>query len=141
MMTTTDIKTFQKMKQIIAVNTTLKLPTEKLIAQMIKASTGAFGKADKVNRKIWLKAGRPQILLKALSDDDLQDLILKAERRKLPVYRLEEDVDTATRSIACISIGPAADAQINQLIMVLDFYGWVRQNASNVRFLYEANPL
>lgn len=140
-MSAANIKTFEKMKQIIAVNTTLKLPTEKLIAQMIRASAGAFGKANKANRKIWLKAGRPQILLKALSDDDLQDLILKAERRKLPVYRLEEDTDAVTRSIACISIGPASDVQISQLIMVLDFYGWVRQNASNIRFLYETNPL
>ena len=124
---------FQNMKQMIIVNETLNLPTEKLAVQMAQASSGAFVEANKKDRRIWLKAGRPQIILKALSEDDLQDFLSKAEQRKLPIYRVEDADASPTGGIACIGIGPACDAQIEQLAKVLDFYVWVRQNALNGR--------
>lgn len=126
---------FKNMKQMIVVNAALKLSTEKLAVQMARASAGAFIEADQLDRKIWLKEGRPQIVLKALSEDDLQDLLSKAERRKLPIYRVANggQVDSGAGSLACIGIGPVCDTQIEMLTMVLDFYGWVRQNALNAR--------
>ena len=76
---------FQNMKQMIIVNEALKLPEEKLAIQTAQASTGAYIEANKTDRKIWLKAGKPQIVLKALNEDDLEDFLLKAERLKLPI--------------------------------------------------------
>jgi peptidyl-tRNA hydrolase len=124
---------FQNMKQMIIVNAALKMPTDALAIQMARASAGAFIAANKSDRKIWLKAGRPQIVLKALGEEDLEDLLSKAERRKLPIYRVNNTKISTDQGIACIGIGPVCDLQVDQLKMVLDFYGWVRQNAMNAR--------
>lgn len=130
-------QTFQNMKQMIIVNAALEMPKEALAVQMARASSGAFIEANKFDRKAWLKAGRPQIVLNALDEEDLQDLLSKAQRRKLPIY-WENNTDISTDDgIACIGIGPACDLQIEQLEMVLDFYGWVRQNVVNVHLLRE----
>jgi peptidyl-tRNA hydrolase len=124
---------FQNMKQMIIVNATLKLPSTKLAAQIAQASAGAYIEAAKMDRKIWLKEGRPQVVLKALSEDDLQDLLTKAERRNLPIFRVK-DVDGANAGcITCIGIGPVSEVQIEQLTLVLDFYGWAHQYAQNAR--------
>lgn len=128
-------QTFQSMKQMIVVNAALKLSVHKLAAQMALASSGAFVEASKTDRKTWLKEGRPQIMLKALSEDDLQDLLVKAERRNLPIFRVKDTDEPSTERITCIGIGPTNQAQIEQLTMVLDFYGWVRQHARNARLL------
>ncbi len=126
-------QTFKNIKQMIIVNVALKVPKEKLAVQMARASAGAFIEANKFDRKVWLKAGRPQIVLKALGEEDLEDLLSKAERRKLPIYRVNNTDISTDPGIACIGIGPVCDLQIEQLKMVLDFYGWVRQNAMNAR--------
>ncbi len=123
----------RNMKQMIIINAVLKLPKEKLVAHIFQASVGAFIEAAKADRKTWLKEGRPKIILKALSEDDFQDLLLKAERRKLPIFRVEDVDASPTSGIACVGIGPVCDTQIEQLTMVFDFYGWVRQNALNAR--------
>lgn len=126
-------QTFQNMKQMIIVNAALKAPAEALAVQMACASAGALIEANKFDQKIWLKAGRPQIVLKALDEEDLEDLLSKAERRKLPIYRVNNTDISTDQDIACIGIGPVCDLQIEQLKMVLDFYGWVRQHAMNAR--------
>ncbi len=56
---------------MIIVTTALKVPKEKLAVQVAHASAGAFIKADKFDRKTWLKEGCPQIVLKALDKEDL----------------------------------------------------------------------
>lgn len=112
----------QKTKQIIIVNGALKLSTEKLVAQLKQASAGAFRAADADARKMWLVAGRPKVIARTLGEDDFYDLLLKAQRRKLPLYRVGDDT---------LGIGPACEIQIEQLTMLLDLYMWVRQNALN----------
>lgn len=126
-------QTFENMKQMIIVNAALNMPKDELAVQMARASSGAFIQANKFDRKIWLKAGRPQIVLKALSKEDLQDLLSKAQHRKLPLYLANNTNISTDDDIACIGIGPVCDSQIEQLTMVLDFYGWVRRNATNAR--------
>ena len=126
-------QTFQNMKQMIIVNAALKLSSQKLATQMALASSGAFIEATKTDRKIWLKEGRPKIVLKALSEDDLQDLLAKAERRNLPIFRVKDTDAPTTDGLTCIGIGPTSEAQIEELTTLLDFYGWVRQHALNAR--------
>jgi len=121
-------QTLHNTKQMIIVNSTLKMPKEKLVAHICQASVGAFGEATKADKKIWLKEGRPKIIAQVLCEDDLQDLLIKAERRNLPTFRAK-DLD----GVICIGIGPVCDTQIEQLKMVLEFYGWVRQNAVNTQ--------
>jgi peptidyl-tRNA hydrolase len=112
----------QKTKQIIIVNGALKLTTEKLVAQLKQASAGAFRAADADARKMWLVAGRPKVIARTLGEDDFYDLLLKAQRRKLPLYRVGDGT---------LGIGPTCEAQIEQLTTLIDLYMWVRQNALN----------
>lgn len=132
-MTTT--QTLQNMKQIIIVNETLKMPKKRRVAQMSQASIGAYFEAGKDAKKVWLKEGRPKIVLQALDQDDLQDLRSKAERNKLPIYFVEHKTRAAnsTGMIACMGIGPVADSQIDALIEVFNYYRWVRESALNAR--------
>jgi peptidyl-tRNA hydrolase len=70
--------------------------------------------------------------LGAFDQKDLQDLLAKAERLKLPVYLVGDRGQAAasvTDTLACIGIGPAPDAQIDELAAVVSFYRWVRENA------------
>ena len=123
------------MKQIIVVNTILKMPEGKRIAQVARASIGAFLEAGRDARKTWLHEGRPKIVLNAFDTKDLQDLLSKAERRKLPVYLVGEtgQAAAAVNNVACLGIGPAHDSQINELMKILNFYCWVHENVVNVR--------
>lgn len=129
-------KIFQNMKQMIIVNETLNLSKEKLAVQMAQASTGAYIEANRTDRKIWLQAGKPQIILKALNEDDLEDFLLKAERLKLPICRIKDTDLGASNAdaITCLGIGPATNAQIDQLTNVFNLYCWVRQNVLNFGF-------
>ena len=129
------VNIFQNVKQIIVVNETLKQPKKKRAAQMAQASAGAFFEAGKDVKKAWLKEGRPKIVLKALGADDLRDLLSKAEKRKLPIYLVEDKVrpSSATATVACLGIGPVCDEQVNQMMDIFNYYCWVRENAFNVR--------
>lgn len=119
---TSSTQLLQKTKQMIIVNGALKLTTDKLVAQLQQASAGAFRAADADARKMWLVAGRPKVIARTLGEDDFYDLFLKAQRRKLPLYRVGDGT---------LGIGPACEAQIEQLTTLLDLYMWVRQNAIN----------
>lgn len=115
-------QTLQKTKQIIIVNGALKLSTEKLVENLQQASAGAFRAADANAKKMWLVAGRPKIIARTIGEDDFYDLLLQAQRRKLPLYRVGDGT---------IGIGPACEIQIEQLTTLIDLYMWVRQNALN----------
>ena len=114
------------------VNETLKLTKKKRAAQMAQASAGAFFEAGKDAKKAWLKEGRPKIILKALGTDDLRDLLSKAEKRKLPICLVEDNLQ-ASPAVACLGIGPVCDEQIEQMMDIFNYYCWVRENVLNVR--------
>ncbi len=128
---------FHNMKQIIVINKVLEQPEEKRVAQMARASIGAFLEAGKDARKTWLHEGSPKTVLNVFNKKDLQDLLSKAERRRLPIYLVGETGQaTATLDAAvCLGIGPASDTQIDALMDVLNFYSWVRENLVDTRFL------
>lgn len=115
-------QTLQKTKQIIIVNGALKLSTEKLVENLQQASAGAFRAADANAKKMWLVAGRPKVIARTIGEDDFYDLLLQAQRRKLPLYRVGDGT---------IGIGPVCEIQIEQLTTLIDLYMWVRQNALN----------
>lgn len=126
------------MKQIIIINQALKLPEERWTIQVAQASAGAFLEADKDARKTWLKEGKPRIVLNVFDEKDLWDLLSKAEHRSLPTCLVEDTTGQAIpagSTFACLGIGPADDAQIDQLAEVLTLYRWVRENVVNARFL------
>lgn len=118
------------MKQMIVVNNSLELSEETWIAQVACASIGAFIESGCTNRKVWLKEGRPKTVLSAFDEKDLRDLLLNAERLKLPVYVVGEQGQAAspTDILVCLGIGPAPNIEIDKLAGVLNFYGWVRKN-------------
>jgi peptidyl-tRNA hydrolase len=128
---------FHNMKQIIVINEALKAPEEKRVAQVARASVGAFLEAGKNARKTWLHEGRPKVVLNAFDEEDLQDLLSKAERRRLPIYLVGDtgQAATSTGSVACLGIGPACDTLVDELMEVLNFYRWVRENVANAKLL------
>lgn len=129
------------MKQIIVINEALQPSEGKRVAQVARASVGAFLEAGKNARKTWLHEGRPKIVLNVFDTKDLQDLLSKAERRRLPVYLVGETGQTATAAsnATCLAIGPAKDTQIDELMEILNFYCWVHENVLNARLLGDNN--
>lgn len=134
-MVTTSVS--QGMKQIIIINDTLQMPRNQRAAQIARASIGAFFEAGKENKKAWIKEGRPKIVLNVLDKDDLQDLLIKAEKCKLPVCLIEDNAGQAspTNTIVCLGIGPVSEIQANQLVEILDYYRRIRESTLKTRML------
>lgn len=124
---------FHKVKQIIVINDALKMSKQKCVFLAGKASVGAFSEAHSDIKKSWLYEARPKLILNAFDESDLLDLLSKAQRRRLPVYPIMDSTHVNASTIACLGIGPARNAEMDELLGVLNFYRWVHENAAYSR--------
>jgi PTH2 family peptidyl-tRNA hydrolase len=105
------------MKQVLIVNSALALPPGKMAAQVAHASIAAFLGAGDANRKQWLEAGMPKIVLDGGTETQLRQLLRAAEEAGLPAYLVQDAGRTvvAAGTVTCLGIGPAAVAAIDAL--------------------------
>jgi peptidyl-tRNA hydrolase, PTH2 family len=101
-------------KQVIAVNESLRLPCGKLAAQVAHASIGAFLAANDRDRVDWLSSGMTKIVLACESAQALLELRDKAQAAGLPTFVVEDAGRTvvAAGTVTCLGIGPAADQAV-----------------------------
>ena len=105
------------MKQVIVVNQSLKLPKGKLAAQVAHAAVGAFVEAGDDARVNWLEEGMPKVVLAASDEAELLRLLDLAVQAGIPASLVEDAGRTVVPAgaIPCLGLGPADDADINQL--------------------------
>ena len=105
------------MKQVIVVNRSLNLPKGKLAAQVAHAAVAAFVEAGDDARVNWLEEGMPKVVLAAPDETELLRLLDLAVQAGIPASLIEDAGRTVVPSgtITCLGIGPADDAEIDQL--------------------------
>jgi PTH2 family peptidyl-tRNA hydrolase len=105
------------MKQVIVVNEALKLPRGKLAAQAAHASIAAFLAASEETRQVWLNRGMTKIVLKTDQEADLINLYDLALSRNIPAQLISDAGRTVVPAgtVTCLGLGPASDAEIDEL--------------------------
>jgi peptidyl-tRNA hydrolase len=103
------------MKQVIIVNSAIRLPKGKLAAQVAHAAVGAFLAAGEDARQAWLDEGMPKVVLSIPSVEDLLALQTQADEQAIPNCLIEDAGRTVVPegTITCLGLGPADDAKID----------------------------
>jgi len=106
-----------KIKQIIVVNESLKLPRGKLAAQVAHAAVAAFLEASEGAKQMWLAAGMPKVVLSIDSAELLTELEREANCRGIPAYMVADAGRTVVPAgtITCLGLGPADADELNEL--------------------------
>lgn len=105
------------MKQVIVVNEALKLPRGKLAAQVAHASVGAFLEANEEAKQAWVNSGMSKIVLKVDQEVDLIRLYELAVSRNIPARLIKDAGRTVIPegTVTCLGLGPAGDAEIDEV--------------------------
>jgi len=106
-----------KMKQVVVVNESLKLPRGKLSAQVAHAAVEAFIRASAETQQRWLNSGMPKVVLQGQSEDELLQLARRASEAGLPTGLIKDAGLTvvAPGTVTCLGIGPAEEKDIDRL--------------------------
>jgi len=106
-----------KIKQIIVVNESLKLPKGKLAAQVAHAAVASFLEASEAAKTTWLAAGMPKVVLRIESTELLTQLEDEAKRRGIPAHIVADAGRTVVPegTITCLGLGPADADELNEL--------------------------
>ena len=111
------LKDLSRMKQVILVNESLKLPRGKLAAQVAHASVSTFLRASQTAQLEWISIGMPKVVLRCEAEADLLKFEAQATDMKLPVALISDAgytvVDPGT--VTCLGIGPADGSAIDAL--------------------------
>lgn len=106
------------MKQAIVVRTDLKMGKGKVAAQVAHASLSAAEAAQERKPRWyegWKGEGQAKIVLKAESEEELDELFLKAKSAGLPASLIEDRGLTQLEpgTVTCLAIGPGPDVEID----------------------------
>jgi len=106
-----------RVKQVIVVNESLRLPRGKLAAQVAHASVAALLDASNDALRSWLESGMPKVVLRADDEAQLTTLERQAIEAGLPTALIRDAGHTvvAPGTITCLGIGPAPVAAIDAL--------------------------
>lgn len=106
-----------RMKQVIVVDESLKLPRGKLAAQVAHAAVDGFLSAGPQAQREWLLAGMPKVVLRVQSPEDLLELDQRAKAAGLPTVLIRDAGRTviAEGTATCLAIGPAPPSDIDAL--------------------------
>ncbi len=105
------------MKQVIVVDSSLKLPKGKLAAQVAHAAVAAFMAATRRAKRKWVDVGMPKVVLKCDGEDALVRLLADARERRIPAELIRDAGRTVLPggTVTCLGLGPADDAEIDAL--------------------------
>jgi PTH2 family peptidyl-tRNA hydrolase len=108
------------MKQAIVVRTDLKMGKGKIAAQVAHASLSA-AEAARERRAAWYggwkEGGQAKVVLRAESEEELDELYRKARSAGLPASLIEDRGLTQVEpgSVTCVGIGPGPDGAIDEI--------------------------
>jgi peptidyl-tRNA hydrolase len=96
------------MKQVIVVNAALGLPPGKMAAQVAHGAIGAFLSAGRDRQIRWLEAGMPKVVVECGSEQELLDILARAETAGLAVMLVRDAGRTVVQAgtPTCVGIGP-----------------------------------
>jgi peptidyl-tRNA hydrolase, PTH2 family len=104
-------------KQVIVVNDSLKLPKGKLAAQAAHAAVSAYLEASTEAQQHWLEEGMPKVVLKAVDEKSLQQLLQTAQSAGIPAALIEDAGRTVIPegTITCLGLGPAVESMLDEI--------------------------
>jgi peptidyl-tRNA hydrolase len=105
------------MKQVIVVNGALDLPRGKMAAQVAHAAVGAFLFAPPQNQADWLQQGMPKVVVQCASEDQLLDLLTRAEAAGVPAQLIRDAGRTVVQAgtPTCVGFGPDLAERIDPI--------------------------
>lgn len=114
-----------RMKQVIVVNQSLKLPKGKLSAQVAHAAVGAYVEASRKAQAAWLSQGMPKVVLEATGEEQLLLLLEAVQEQGLPNLLVQDAGRTVIPrgTITCLGIGPAPVEDIDPITENLKLLG------------------
>ena len=104
------------LKQVIIVNSDLKMSKGKIAAQVSHASLNAYLRADNQKRSEWLSSGGKKVVV----EEDPQNfgkVIREAERLNIPCYKVSDAGLTEVKpgSETAIGLGPEEASKIDTI--------------------------
>lgn len=105
-----------RVKLALVVRTDLGMGRGKIAAQVAHAAVAAvLASSAGDDFAAWLEAGQPKVVLKVPGEDQLQDVVRRAQAARLPVQLVQDAGRTQVPSgtPTCCAIGPAAATRID----------------------------
>ena len=114
-MTVSESEAGGRLKQVIVVDQSLRLPTGKLAAQVAHAAILAFLQAAPPLQRAWYESGMAKIVLAGDGPDALRQLGEAAQAAGLAAALVRDAGRTvvAAGTVTCVGIGPGDAAQID----------------------------
>ncbi len=106
-----------RLKQIIVVNRSLKLPKGKLAAQVAHGAVAAFLRAQSDYQQHWLTQGMPKVVLQAPDTQALEQLQQQALTRGVSAELIHDAGRTVVKAgtTTCLGLGPAPAEILDKL--------------------------
>ena len=106
----------QKLKQVIIINSELKMSKGKTAAQVAHASLGAFGCADKALRMEWIKRGQKKVVVKS-GELRLEELQKKSDNLNLANFLVSDAglTELEPGSITALGLGPDYEDEVDKV--------------------------
>ncbi|MFT4244829.1 MAG: peptidyl-tRNA hydrolase Pth2 [Candidatus Woesearchaeota archaeon] len=106
-----------ELKQVILMRTDLGMGKGKMIAQGAHACVEAVFESNKKLLLNWKRGGMKKITLKVNSQEELEELIEKAQEEDLVAVTIRDAGKTQVESgtMTCGVIGPAPEEKINKI--------------------------
>jgi len=107
-------------KQVILVRTDLKMGVGKKCAQSCHASVSASDLVRKKNKIIWKQwknSGQKKVVLKINSMDDLKNILIQLERKKIDYFLVKDAglTQLTPGTITALGIGPTLSSEIDEI--------------------------
>jgi PTH2 family peptidyl-tRNA hydrolase len=110
----------EEYKQVILIRTDLKMGTGKKCAQSCHASVSASDLVRIQNKsawKNWKNSGQKKVVLKIQNIDELKDLAIKLESKKLPYFIVNDAglTQLLPGTPTAIGVGPVLSKEIDKI--------------------------
>jgi len=107
-------------KQVILIRTDLKMGVGKKCAQSCHASVSASDlvrRRNKIVWKFWINGGQKKVLLKINTIDEIKDIIIQLERKKINYFLVKDAglTQLTPGTITALGIGPALSSEIDEI--------------------------
>ena len=107
-------------KQVILIRTDLKMGVGKKCAQSCHASVSASDlvrRRNKIVWKLWINGGQKKVVLKINTIDEIKDIIIQLERKKINYFLVKDAglTQLTPGTITALGIGPALSSEIDEI--------------------------
>jgi PTH2 family peptidyl-tRNA hydrolase len=110
----------EEYKQVILIRTDLKMGTGKKCAQSCHASVSTSDLVRIKNKVIWKNrknTGQKKVVLKVMGMDDLNDIVVKLEKKNIPYFLVKDAglTQLSPGTTTALGIGPALSRELDEI--------------------------